>query len=212
MFFDVLEKWRDEIINNRQYLIGSGQEAGPIWLGYRTNSTATRGDYDLIIYKKGAFVLHMLRAMLLNLKTMNEDSFENMMKDYYQTYFGKSASTEDFLKIVNKHFREDMSWFFDQYVYGTDIPTYEFAYKTEVTKDGKYLVTCRVVQKNVDEKFKMYVPIKIVLDDDRMARLRVEISGKEKIFQLPLLPEEPDEIIFNDLESVLCEVDYEDWD
>ena len=212
MFFDMLEKWRDEIINNRQYLFGSGQEAGPIWLGYRTNSTATRGDYNLIIYKKGAFVLHMLRAMLLNLKTMNEDPFENMMKDYYQTYFGKAASTEDFLEVVNKHFGEDMSWFFDQYVYGTDIPTYEFAYKTEVTKDGKYLVTCRVVQKNVDEKFKMVVPLKIVLDDDRMARVRVEISGKEKIFQLPLLPEEPDEIIFNDLESVLCEVDYVGWD
>jgi hypothetical protein len=212
MFFDMLEKWRDEIINNRQYLIGSGQEEGPIWLGYRTDSRATRGDYDLIIYKKGAFVLHMLRAMLLNLKTMNEDLFENMMKDFYQTYFGKAPSTEDFLEVVNKHFSEDMSWFFDQYVYGTDIPTYEFAYKTEVTKEGKYQVTCKVEQKNVDEKFKMYVPIKIVLEDDRIARVRVEITGKEKIFQLPLLPEEPDEIIFNDLESVLCEVDYVDWD
>jgi len=212
MFFDMLEKWRDEIINNRQYLFGSGQEAGPIWLGYRTNSTATRGDYDLIIYKKGAFVLHMLRGMLLNLKTMNEDRFENMMKDYFKTYFGKSASTEDFLKMVSKHFGEDMSWFFDQYVYGTDIPLYEFGYKTEVTKDGNYLVTCRVEQKNVDEKFKMYVPLKIVLSSDRIARVRVEISGKEKIFQLPLLPAEPDEIIFNDLESVLCEVDYVDWD
>jgi aminopeptidase N len=211
MFFDVLEKWRDEIINNREYLFGSGQEAGPICLGYRTNSTATKGDYDLIIYKKGAFVLHMLRGMLLNLKTMNEDRFENMMKDYFKTYFGKSASTEDFLKIVSKHFGGDMSWFFDQYVYGTDIPLYEFAYKTERTKDDKYLITCRVVQKNVDENFKMYVPLKIILDDDRIARVRVEVTGKEKIFQLPLLPEEPDEIIFNDLESVLCEVDYVDW-
>ena len=211
-FFEILEEWRDEIIDNRQYLFGSGQEAGPIWLGYRTNSTATDGDYDLIIYKKGAWVLHMLRAMLLDLKTMNEDSFKNMMQEYFKNYSGKNPTTENFKKIVNKHFGEDMSWFFDQYVYGTDIPTYNFAYNTRRGNDGKYIVTCRVEQEDVRDDFKMYVPIKIVFDDESFARLRVEISGRQKVFDLPPLPSIPDEIIFNDLESVLCKVDYVDWE
>lgn len=55
----------------------------------------------------------------------------------------------------------------------------------------------------------MYVPIKINLSNDRFARLRIEVKGKETIVKLPPLPEEPEEIIFNDLNSVLCEVEYD---
>jgi hypothetical protein len=212
LFFEHLERWCDRIMSNREYILGSGQEAGPVWLGYRTQSYDTEGDYSLIVYKKGAYILHMLRSMLLNLNTMNEDLFKNMMKDYFRTFYGKAASTEDFKRIVSKHFGEDMEWFFNQYVYGTDLPLYRFAYKTEKTVKGKYRVTCRITQEDVPENFKMYIPIKIIFDDERYARLRIEMKTKEKIFTLPLLPEEPEDIIFNDLHAVLCEVDYEDWD
>ena len=58
----------------------------------------------------------------------------------------------------------------------------------------------------------MYVPIKLVLDDDRLARIRIEVKGKETIINLPPFAGELEELIFNDLESVLCEVEYEDWE
>lgn len=212
LFFDMLTEWKDEILNVRNYIIGSGQEAGPIWLGYRTSSSDTKGDYNLIIYKKGAWILHMLRAMLLDLKTMNEDKMKSLMQEYYNTYKNKSASTEDFKKIVDKHFGEDMRWFFNQYVYGTDIPSYKIAYKTEETDDGKIKISIRVQQKEVTDSFKMYVPIKLVLDDDKIARIRIEVKGKETLITLPPFAGELDQLIFNDLESVLCEVEYEDWD
>jgi Peptidase family M1 domain len=211
-FFEILEEWRDQIIENRSYLISSGQEAGPIWLGYRTNSTATEGDYNLIIYRKGAWVLHMLRTMLLNLETMNEDAFKNMMKEYFSKYFDKKPSTEDFISLVEKHFGMDMAWFFDQYVYGTDVPKYKFAYYTREGDDNKFIVTCRVKQEDVSQDFKNYIPLKIIFDDESFARLRVEITGRQIIFELPPLPAKPEEIIFNDLESILCMVDYESWD
>jgi aminopeptidase N len=212
LFFDMLTEWKDEILNVRNYLIGSGQEAGPIWLGYRTSSSDTKGDFNLIIYKKGAWVIHMLRAMLLDLKTMNEDKMKSLMQEYYSTYKDKSASTEDFKRIVDKHFGEDMGWFFNQYVYGTEIPSYKVAYKTDETDDGKIKLSIRVRQEEVSESFKMYVPIKLVLNDDRVARIRIEVKGKETLVTLPPFAGELDELIFNDLESVLCEVDYEDWD
>jgi aminopeptidase N len=143
---------------------------------------------------------------------MNEDAFTSMMKEYFNSYSGKKASTEDFKRIVDKHFGEDMSWFFNQYIYGTEIPFYKFAYKYEETENGKFLVTCRVDQEQVPDNFKMYVPVLIKLDGDRFARVRVSIEGKQSVFNLPLLPEEPEEIIFNDLNGVLCEVEYESWD
>ena len=113
LFFDILNEYKDNIINVREYIFSSGQESGPVWLGYRTSSSDTKGDYNLIVYKKGAWILHMLRAMLLDLNTMNEDKIKSLMQDYYTTYKDKSASTEDFKRIVDKHFGEDMNWFFD---------------------------------------------------------------------------------------------------
>jgi len=210
-FFKMLDEWKKEILGNRKYLFGSGQEAGPIWLGYRTEGTKTSGDYSLIIYKKGAWVLHMLRLMLLDLKTMNEDRFTALMKDFYLTYRGKKASTNDFKRIVDKHLGEDMGWFFDQWVYGIHIPKYEFAYNVISTADGKYKVRCRVHQEGVSPDFKMYVPILVEFGDDKFVRLRVSVTGATAEFDLPPLPLKPKDIIFNDLSGVLCEVDNVTW-
>lgn len=208
VFFKVLDGWKDEIFNNRKYLFGSGQQAGPIWLGVRTNTSDTEGDYSLIIYKKGAWVLHMLRNMLIDLKTMNEDPFQKMIKEFYKTYYGKKATTEDFKKITDKYFGEDMSWFFNQYVYGTELPTYNFSYQAAKNEEGKVVVKCKIITENVSDNFKMYVPLTIKFAGDKFARVRIEVKGKESIVKLPLLPEVPEEIIFNDLNSVLCKVEY----
>lgn len=210
-FFRILDKWKDEILGNRKYLIGSGQEAGPISLGYRTQSSETEGDYDLIIYKKGAWVLHMLRNMLLDVKTMNEDKFRSLLREFYAAYQSKKASTNDFKSICDKYCNEDMSWFFKEYIYGTKIPEYTFSYKTDETPEGKYNVTCRIKQENVPDDFKIYTILLIKFDDDKFARLRIKVTGPVTEFTFPS-PLEPDEIIFNDLHSTLCEVNYEDWD
>lgn len=211
-FFKVLDAWKETILNNRHYLLDDGQEAGPIWLGYRTQSSNTVGDYSLIIYKKGAWVLHMLRNMMIDLKTMNEDRFRDMMREFYSTYLWKEPSTEDFQRMVSKHMGEDMSWFFKEWIKETGIPKYKFAYHTEKTEAGKYKVHCRVKQENVADDFKMVVPMLIKFEGNKLVRLRVTVSKNNSEFELPLLPLEPEEIIFNDLNSVLCEVDNEDWD
>ncbi len=211
-FFDMLESWKEKILTNRVYLFGSGQEAGPISLGYRTSSKETSGDFDLIIYKKGAWVFHMLRSMLMDLKTYTDEKFIALLQEYYNTYKGKSASTQDFINLTSKHFNEDMTWFFDQWIYGTSIPKYKFAYKVAKTPDGKYKARCRIKQEDVPPDFRMYVNLKIDFGDDRHAMLRINVDGNTGEFDLPVLPMEPEEIIFNDLNSVLCEVEYEDWD
>jgi aminopeptidase N len=71
------------------------------------------------------------------------------MKDFFTTFQGTQASTEDFKRIVENHFGVDMSWFFNQWVYGTEIPTYSILYKGEQLSNGKYKVHCTIKQKNV---------------------------------------------------------------
>jgi len=129
-YFGVLHRWKNEILTNRE-------ERAPIWLGYRTASSRDSTGYDVIIYKKGAWVLHMLRIMMLDLKTMNEDRFTDTMRDFYTSYQGKRASTADFRRVAEQHAGIDLGWFFDQWVYGTAVPAYRVAYRTQPVEDGK---------------------------------------------------------------------------
>jgi hypothetical protein len=206
-FFEFLKLYKLRILENRNYLLGKGPSMGQIYLGFRNETSFTSGDYSLCLYEKGAWVLHMLRNMMIDLNTMNEDNFYNMMKEFYTTYRGGKASTADFQRMVEKYMGEDMSWFFDQWVYGTEIPTYKFKYDVHKTTDGKFKVHCRVKTDGVSDNFKMPVPLLIKFDDRRYVRLRVMIQGKSNEFDLPFLPLEPDKILFNDLESVLCDID-----
>ena len=210
-FFRFLQDYKEALINARKSFISKGVPPGPISLGYRNNSTKTEGDYDLVIYKKGAWVFHMLRNMFLDLKTMKEDVFLGILKEFYQENQGKMVSTNDFKKKVEQKTGYDFSWFFDQWVDDYKIPTYKFAYKTEKTPDGKYKVTCRVEQLDVPPNFQMIVPIKIDFGDRGLTRIQTMITGAKFEFDLPLMADEPREIIFNDLESVLCEVENVSW-
>lgn len=210
-FFKFLKKFREELIKKRNQALDGKPGAGAIALGHRVNSAGTENDYQLVIYEKGAWMLHMLRNLFLDLKTMKEDGFLNLLADYHRTFAGKEASTNDFRKLVEKHSGEDCSWFFKQWYEGTDIPTYEFAYKTTKTPEGKYKITVRIAQKHVPADFRASVPIKINFGDDKFVRLRAIVTGSQAEFDLPLMPLQPKDVIFNDLESVLCEVKNVDW-
>ena len=210
-FFDLLDNMKDALINARTTFFSKGIEPGPIYLGYRNSTSETEGDYSRVVYYKGAWVMHMLRSMMIDLKTMNEDVFNNMMKDFYETYKGKKASTTHFQKIVEKHVNTNMDWFFNQWIYSGKIPHYIFAYKVEQTPDGKYSLKCRVRSENVSEDFKSIAILKIIFSGDRLARVKVPVTGNNYQFAIPL-GIEPEDVVFNDLHSILCELDTEDWD
>ena len=206
-FFEMLTDYKRSLLEARKYLFSKGQQTGPIYLGYRNDISSTKGDYSRIVYEKAAWILHMIRNMMIDLKTMNEDSFIGLMKNFYSTYRGSKVTTADFQKMIEQYTGEDMTWFFDQWIYGIEIPTYKFDYTTSKTTDGKFKVHCKIKTENVSESFKMPVPLLILFNDDQYARLRVFVQGKSCEFDLPLLPLEPDKIVFNDLESVLCDVE-----
>jgi aminopeptidase N len=206
-YFDLLRRWKSSILLR-------GAEPGPIWLGRRVFTTRDDdlNDYQTIIYQKGAWVVHMLRILTLDLKTMNEDRFTAIMKDFYRKYEGRRASTEDFRKVVEKHTGNDMGWFFDQFVYGADIPTYKVAHRTEKGGDGQWRVKLRVRQEGVPESFRMYVPVTLDLGKKQVARFRVKVAGPLTELELPPVASEPKKVLFNDLEGVLAEVKSSGWD
>ncbi len=205
-YFDVLNDWRELILSNRKYIFDKGKEAGPIYLGYRTNTSQTEGDYNLIIYKKGAWVFHMLRMMMINVKNLGDETlFTNMMRDFYQSYLGKKASTEDFKHITEKHLGMPMDWFFKQWIFGVDIPKYSFSFDVNPTNDGKFLIQATVKQENVPEDFRMPVLFKIDFGKYGSYITRKWVEGPISKINLLKAPIAPKTVVFNYLQSVLAE-------
>ncbi len=197
-----------QLRDTRQQIHRERERAVSIALGWRAAESRT-GNYDLVVYKKGAWVLHMLRNLLLNLRTMNEDAFKAMMQDFYQTYRGKSASTEDFQRVVERHVGQPMDWFFRQWVYGTAIPTYTLSWNSESRPDGTFTLRVVVRQADVPDDFTMRVPLLIEFASGQ-ALVRVVARGPRTDASFTL-PEKPTRLELNPLESVLAEVRMEAW-
>ena len=74
-YFKFLDLYRADIKSDRD-------DAGPIWIGYRNATPTVRRGYDVMIYEKGASVSHMLRILMLDLSTMQEDRFTETMRGF----------------------------------------------------------------------------------------------------------------------------------
>lgn len=205
-YFALLRQYRGSILLRKGVPL-------PISLGQRVQSSRDHDvdDYSTIVYKKGAWVVHMLRIMMLDLKTMSENRFTETMQDFYATYEGKRASTADFRAVVERHMGLDMGWFFTEWVEGSAIPSYRVAYRTEPGQDGQFRVRLQVEQAGVPDDFLMYVPVTLDLGQDRVARVRVKVKGPRSEVELPPMPAAPKSLKFNDLEGVLAEVKMVDW-
>ena len=203
-YFRFLDKYKADIKDDKD-------DTGPIWIGYRNATPTVRQGYDVMIYEKGAWVFHMLRMMMLELSTAKDERFTAMMRDYYTAYLGKPATTGDFQGVVERHMGMPMDWFFDEWVKGTAIPTYRVAWKAEPTADGRYAVRLRVGQEHVPPEFRMFVLVSADLGNNRFAHFRIQVRGAQGEYVSPVLPAEPKDLKFNELNSVLADVKMERW-
>lgn len=210
LFFKQLDRMRDGLLDARNYLFSEGARAGSIWLGYRSSTADTPEDFGLLMYYKGAWVIQMLRNMMLDLNTMKEDRFIGALQDFYRSYSGRAATTEDFQAVMEKHAGRDLGWFFREWVYGDKIPEYKFSYTAVPTQEGKYKLTYRIEQTGVPNDFQMLIPLQINFGQGQMARVRVTAKGPTTQNDL-LLPLKPQEVVFNPFASVLCRHETKAW-
>jgi len=203
-YYKFLDTYRTDILALRT-------DAGAISLGARNSTPDVPHGYDVMIYQKGAWVLHMLRSMLLDLGTLRGDRFTALLRNYYESFRGGVATTEDFQVLAERHVGAPLDWFFDEWVRGTAIPTYRVAWTAVPAEGGRFAVRLRVAQEGVPDDFQMPVIVAVDLGDQRTARFRVRVRGTRGEYTSPLLPSEPRALVFNDLHSVLANVEMERW-
>lgn len=214
---EYLARWRKEkeLLRTKDTFGHEIDSLGPIWMGLRIRSSQTdAASYQDLIYSKGGFVLQMLRMQMNNPRDADPDrAFKEMMQDYCKTFDNKAASTEDFKSIVERHMtramdldgNKKMDWFFNQYVYGTGIPQYNFHATTQATPDGKTHITGQLVRSGVPEGWKDVVPIYAHVGDKviRIGSLAAQLSTE------PLdavVPAKIDRVTINEHEDLLADV------
>jgi len=185
-------------------------DAGPVWMGLRLNTARTPGAYSRIAYNKGSYVLHMLRWIMFDTKT-GDQKFIEMMKDFVKSHTHENASTESFKFFVEKHMKPGMDlegnrrmdWFFNQWVYGTEIPRYKLEYS--LTEDGGTMLSGTLTQSDVSPGFKMLVPIYLDFDGNVMRLGEIAVAGSvtTQPFQVKL-PRKPKRVMINYHHDVLA--------
>ena len=171
-------------------------DVGPVTMGVRLSSEKTGWDiYQNLVYPKGAYILHMIRMMMWA-QHEGDDRFRATMHDLVASYRLQAATTEDFKAIVEKHMSTQMDldgnhrmdWFFNQYVYGTDLPNYHFESDTKQDGDATIL-HFKLTQSSVPPEFKMIVPVYLELASGGVVRLgSVRVIGDATVEQTVTLP------------------------
>ena len=170
------KRLQDDITQKNQYGFRPN-DVGPLTQGYRLDSGRTGVIATSLIYPKGAYVLHMLRMMLWNRET-GDAKFKAMLREFIATHRNRPVTTEDFKAAVEKHMLPEMNldgdgtmnWFFRQFVYGTELPTYKLQ-QSVANKGGQSVISMKLTQSNVSDGFKMQVPLYVELQDGRVVRV-----------------------------------------
>jgi Peptidase family M1 domain/Carboxypeptidase regulatory-like domain len=201
-YLHYLERAQKQIVEKNEYG-RRANDAGPLWLGLRLDTYKTARAYNNIVYPKGGFVLHMLRYLMQDQKTGDKD-FIDMMHDFVATYTNRNASTEDFKAMVEKHMKPvldldgngRMDWFFHEWVYGTDLPSYRLDYSLAPADEGKVMLTATITQSDVGAGFRMRVPVYAEFDG-RMVRLGwVPVAGSSTTKEFKAkLPKKPRRVV-----------------
>jgi hypothetical protein len=191
-------------------------QAGPISQGYRLYTQRTPSAYNTMAYSKGGYVLHMLRLMMREPAAPNPDArFIAMMKDFTTTYGGKLATTADFQKVVERHMTASlnatgdgkMSWFFDQWVHGTDIPRYAADLKVEKADADQWRIHGQIKQEGVGEGFRALVPLQVEFGKNETATIGLlPMAGESsKAVDVKIkLPKKPKKALVNAHGEVLA--------
>ena len=210
------ETKRKAILEKQRGMDVSCAEAGPITAGYRLSTWRNPQAYSIIVYEKGAYVLHMLRMAMMDPRKANSDeAFIAMMKDFAATYAGQNPSTEDFQRVAEKHvppklkLTDDgkLDWFFDQWVRGTAIPRLTAKLEARPTTGGKYRISGTISQSEVPDEFTVVVPIYLTYDKgvlSRLGGLKLVGNTTQNVDVEVALPKKPKSVVINAMHDVLA--------
>jgi len=131
-------------------------------------------EFQSLVTDKGAMILHMLRWVL------GEDKYLKTMREFSETYAGKSATMDDFKEIAEKNYADQLTWFFSQWLDSTGAPEFKVKYTTYRMGNNKGFRVTGEISQDLD-LFRMPVDLRIDTDGKTEDK-KIEVVGTSSPF------------------------------
>jgi hypothetical protein len=161
----------------------TAESEGPVVQGRRLENSNNPNAWSAVAYGKGAWIIHMLR------RRMGDAPFAKMLGELRRRYEWKTIDTEQF-RLLCAEFLPPRSPdptlenFFDQWVYGTGIPTLKLTYSVK-GKPGAWKLTGTVAQSDVPNDFSVTVPVEIQTGRGKVVK-QLETGSEPVEFSVPV--------------------------
>jgi len=137
----------------------SVESAGPVVMGRRLRTAKLPEAYSLIVYEKGAWIMHMLRGFL------GDDGFLALLRALCDQRGSEAVTTESFRELAAGFVPADyhdpsLRDFFDQWVYGTGVPRLAVEWDQDA-RGGQHHFNLRLVQSGVSDYFPVHVAVEV---------------------------------------------------
>ncbi len=152
--------------------------------GYRrlaTNDIMQRNAWEYM--NSTSYVINAYDKPELMLRTLQnylgKEVFGEIMKTYCKRWWYKHPKPEDFFRVVNEISGKDMTWFFDQFVYGSDVLDYSIE-KISSEEESEQI--------GIFTKWgRDYVPEETEAESDTVINTEDEKEEKDKIYESEVL-------------------------
>jgi putative aminopeptidase FrvX len=183
----------------------------PVDFEYRGAIVRPEESFNSTVYRKGAWVLHMLRGLL------GDEDFFGALNAYYDRYEYANASTDDFVRAVEETAGRDLRWFFTPWLYGEGRP--RIAWDWEADRNGDaHQVRLMVTQMqgaivypdgapedDPPESFRFPLEVRMFAAGDSLSR-SVFVGERTAAFLIDGLPFLPDSIAIDPDQWLLREI------
>jgi Peptidase family M1 domain len=189
-------------------------DIGPVIAGRRLISSRSPDAYSVVVYAKGAWIMHMVREMLRQPAVNGKDPdarFISLFHTLVSKYARKALTTADLQREVEAVMTprmdleggRSMEWFFDEYVRGTGIPHYKVQFMSRNTEKG-FQIRGKLIQDGVPRSFIAPVPIYATTTLGRTIFLgTVVATGEETSFTFTSASQ-PHKLLIDPHMTLLC--------
>jgi hypothetical protein len=147
------------------------------------------------VYNKGSWVLHMLRGV------MGDEAFFDGMYAYanHPDHMYGTITSQQFQAIMEQYYGSGLGWFFQQWLWGVNRPTYQYSWLTENIGGGQYEMFLHIDQvQNPPSPNIFTMPIRIyprvsgvdtivtVWNDSRDEDYRVVLNGNPSMVRFDI--------------------------
>jgi aminopeptidase N len=173
------DKGRDAFVaglERSREIVFATEKSHPELAVIHQNLADTRKVLNRLVYEKGAWVLHMLRARL------GTQTFWSGIREYYRRHRDGNVSTDDFRHVMEEVSGQDLAEFFQQWLKRPGSPEIHGTWRYR-PEDRKLEIELNQVQPG--ESYRLSIEIGITQEGSERARLeKVDLTGRRQRFEL----------------------------